>query len=553
MRPFRFSRGTRLSTVPLAPRKNSDAFLSNRCLKVVASRTLQWAPARAYGTVLSPPSATGEPYWHKIGRWRHISAEQFISYSWQIDNALTTEKKLTTFLEEVLPEKLAPSKNRRLQHIKTKQDFIDDVVKGLRKAPMAVKLTPHISSVIQWEHALDDPIRLQFVPLGSGLVQDHAKLKLDSLNEKDDSVVDGLVHRYPDKVLFLATGTCPVYCRFCTRSYAVGNPTDTVTKDPLRGGRRRWQKMYDYIRETESITDVVVSGGDTFYLPPQAVKEIGETLLAMPHVRRIRFASKGLAVVPSRFLDPNDNWTATFIELSNFARTLGKHVCLHTHFNHPNEITWITKAAAQHLFQNNVIVRNQSVLLKGVNDDVETMGTLIRTLADHNIQPYYVYQCDLVKGIEDLRTPLKVILDMEQQLRGTIAGFMMPSFVVDLPGGGGKRLAAARETYDEVTGVSTFKAPALLGKKGQMIYEYHDPKPVLDTIPVPIRDTKPIPAYEPTVDPEPAPQPKRVPVQTPQTPAYPVWRDFPRPAFPDMPAVLCETNVPERNLGVATA
>lgn len=104
-----------------------------------------------------------------------------------MDNTITTEKKLIEFLEDVLPARLAPSKNRRLQHIKTKKDFIEDVLGGLKKAPMAVKLTPHISSVIEWERALDDPIRLQFVPLGSGFVEDHAKLKLDSLNEKDDS------------------------------------------------------------------------------------------------------------------------------------------------------------------------------------------------------------------------------------------------------------------------------------------------------------------------------------------------------------------------------
>lgn len=201
------------------------------------------------------------------------------------------------------------------------------------------------------------------------------------------TAVPGLVHRYPDKVLFLATSICPVYCRFCTRSYAVGGNTETVSKVHQKPSRNRWRVIFDHIAETEVIQDVVVSGGDTYFLQPEDIKEIGETLLDIPHVQRVRFASKGLAVVPCRTRDPNDSWTATFIALSNRGRKRGKQVCLHTHFNHPHEITWITRDAARYLFENGVIVRNQSVLLKGVNDDVHTMGTLLRSLADMNIQP----------------------------------------------------------------------------------------------------------------------------------------------------------------------
>jgi lysine 2,3-aminomutase len=297
---------------------------------------------------------------------------------------------------------------------------------------------------------------------------------LDSLHEEADSPVKGLVHRYPDKALFLATSICPVYCRFCTRSYIVGGSTTTVVKEPLKGGRRRWQLIYDYLQKTPSIQDVVVSGGDTYYLEPEHITEIGETLLAMDHIRRVRFATKGLAVVPGRTLDPDDFWTERLIGLSNLGRRLGKQVSLHTHINHPNEITWVTKHAANYLFEHGVIVRNQSVLLRGVNDNVTTMGALIRLLADMNIQPYYVYQCDLVKGTEDLRTPLSTILAIERELRGTIAGFMMPSFVVDLPGGGGKRLAATAE-YDERTGIARFTAPGLQGERKQRIYKHVDP------------------------------------------------------------------------------
>lgn len=152
---------------------------------------------------------------------------------------------------------------------------------------------------------------------------------------------------------------------------------------------------------------------------------------------------------------------------------MGKQVALHTHFNHPNEITWITEAAARHLFKHGVIVRNQSVVLRGVNDDVATMSSLIRKLAELNIEPYYVYQADMVKGVEELRTPLSSILDLEKHIRGTIAGFMMPDFVVDLPGGGGKRLANSFESYDRHSGLSTWKAPGVADP--DKVFEYYDP------------------------------------------------------------------------------
>lgn len=230
--------------------------------------------------------------------------------------------------------------------------------------------------------------------------------------------------------------------------------------------------MFSYIEANPQISDVVVSGGDSYYLQPEQLHAIGERLLSIPHIRRFRFATKGLAVCPMRILDPEDRWCQVFVDLSNKGRTMGKQVAMHTHFNHPNEMTWATERAAQYLFQRGVVVRNQTVLLKGVNDDVETMATLIRSLADLNIQPYYVYQSDMVRGVEDLRTPLSTILRLEENIRGTIAGFMMPSFIVDLPGGGGKRLAHSYESYDERTGVSTWKAP---GVTGDEVFTYHDP------------------------------------------------------------------------------
>jgi len=230
--------------------------------------------------------------------------------------------------------------------------------------------------------------------------------------------------------------------------------------------------MFEHIEKTPEIQDVVVSGGDSYYLQPDHLRLIGERLLSIPHVKRFRFATKGLAVCPMRILDQADGWTEAFIDLSNKGRSMGKQVALHTHFNHPNEVTWATELAARYLFERGVTVRNQTVLLRGVNDDLQTMAMLIRKLADLNIQPYYVYLADMVRGVEDMRTPLSTILDLEKNIRGTIAGFMTPSFVVDLPGGGGKRLANNFETYDEKSGISTWKAP---GVAGDETFEYYDP------------------------------------------------------------------------------
>jgi lysine 2,3-aminomutase len=153
--------------------------------------------------------------------------------------------------------------------------------------------------------------------------------------------------------------------------------------------------MFEYIEKTPTVQDIVVSGGDSYYLAPDHLRLIGERLLAIPNIKRIRFATKGLAVNPSRILDAQDGWTAAFVELSKNGRSTGKQVAMHTHFNQPKEVTWVTELAARYLFEQGVIVRNQTVLLKGVNDSVETMAKLIRKLADLNIVPYYVYQCGM--------------------------------------------------------------------------------------------------------------------------------------------------------------
>jgi lysine 2,3-aminomutase len=336
---------------------------------------------------------------------------------------------------------------------------------------MAVKLTPYILSRIDWHDPWHCPVRIQFLPVGSRLQPDHPMVRLDSLEEKADAKVPGLVHRYFDKVLFLPQTTCPVYCRFCTRSYAIGNDTEMVYKHRIEGAPTAWQRAFEYLRATPTIEDVVVSGGDCYNLHPKLIETIARNLLGVEHIRRVRIATKGLAVNPGRILS-DSRWTDAVLRFAEEGRKRGMQVVIHTHFNSVEEISWITRDAMRVLFGGGVTVRNQSVLLRGVNDSVERMALLVKKLGYMQIQPYYVYQHDLVQGVDDLRTNLATCLEIEHGLRGMTAGFNTPQFVVDTPGGGGKRLASTFDYYDPETGVSVYSAPAV--KSGRWFF-YFDP------------------------------------------------------------------------------
>jgi lysine 2,3-aminomutase len=302
-------------------------------------------------------------------------------------------------------------------------------------------------------------------------------LRLDSLAERQDSPVPGLTHRYSDKALFLPVDTCPVYCRFCTRSYAVGGDTERVgEKLKLHAHLARWERAWAYIEENPAIEDIVVSGGDTYNLKPEHLELIGMRLLRIPHIRRIRFATKGLCVLPQKILS-DVRWTDALTRVVEEARRLHKSAVLHTHFNSPREIVGVTRRAMNHLVERGITVRCQTVLQKGVNDHPATLQLLVRRLGYINIQPYYVYFHDMVPGVEDLRTSLQAGLDIEKFVRGSTAGFHTPAFVVDTMGGGGKRDAHSFELYDRETGVAVFTSPSV--RPGRW-FIYFDP---LETLP----------------------------------------------------------------------
>ena len=436
---------TPLKTLGRAPDPSPDAPLTH--LK-----------PRVDPTALHHTELLDGPFWQRIPAYRTVDEGTFLDHAWQAKNSITNPQKLLAAVQDLVP-----------------QSFIDDVAEGFSRAPMSIRVSPYLLSLIDWERPHEDPLRRQFVPLASKLLPDHPKLTLDSLHEQADAPVPGLTHRYPDKALFLALDTCPVYCRFCTRSYAVGVDTDFVDKVSLKATEDRWQRAFQYMRERPELEDIVVSGGDSYQLKARQITLIGDALLGMPNIRRIRFATKGPAVMPMKLIT-DDEWLDALTRIVEEGRRRHKEVVLHTHFNHPNEITAITKRALDRVFERGIIVRNQSVLQRGVNDGVATMQLLVKRLGHCQVHPYYVYVHDLVKGVEDLRTTLQTALDIEKAVRGVTAGFHTPTFVVDAPGGGGKRVAHSFEHYDRDTGISVFTAPSV--KPG--FFLYYDP---IDTLP----------------------------------------------------------------------
>ncbi len=395
-----------------------------------------------------------DEFWRSVPAFAEVSRETFLDHLWQAKHSVTKVAKL----REVLGDRVSPA-------------FFEDVELGIKHAPMSLRVSPYILGLIDWDDPYSDPLRLQFLPVGSLLLPDHPKLDLDSLHEMEDAPTPGLTHRYPDKALFLPLDQCPVYCRFCTRSYAIGLDTEEVEKVHLRASEERWERAFDYIASRPELEDIVISGGDAYQLRASQLEEIGERLLAIPNVRRMRFATKGPAVMPQKILT-DTAWTDALTRVVDKGRKLHKEVVLHTHFNHAVEITGITKLAMDRLTERGIVVRNQTVLQRGVNDTPDLMTLLVKRLGHVNVHPYYVYVHDLVKGVEDLRTSVETALFIEKHVRGTTAGFNTPVFVVDAPGGGGKRDAHSYEYYDRDTGVSVYQAPSV--KPGRF-FLYFDP------------------------------------------------------------------------------
>lgn len=395
-----------------------------------------------------------DEYWRQIPAYAGLSADEFHDHRFQSRNCVTSARKL----REVLQDRVTDA-------------FYADVEAGVQRSTMSLRLSPYLLSLVNWDAPEQDPIRTQFLPLASRFRPDHPELHFDPLNEQADSPVPGLTHRYHDRALFLALDTCPVYCRFCTRSYSVGLDTEGVEKVHFGATSERWEQAFDYIRQHPEIEDVVVSGGDMYNLKAEQVAYLGRTLLDIDHIRRFRYATKGPAVMPQKLVSDHD-WVEAVAGVAEEGRRRHKQVSLHTHFNHPAEITAMTRQGLNRLLERGVIVRNQAVLQRGVNDDVQTMRRLIQRLSWLNVQPYYVFVHDMVRGVEELRTTLQTAIELEKQVRGVTAGYNIPAFVLDTMGGGGKRHVHSYEHYNRELGIAIFTSPVV--RPGQQ-FCYFDP------------------------------------------------------------------------------
>ena len=402
-----------------------------------------------------------DEYWRVIPAYADLRADEFHEHRFQSRNSVTSLKKLREVLGSLVSEA-----------------FYRDVEQGLLRSPMSLRISPYLLSLIDWSEPAEDPLRIQFLPMGSRMRPDHPELDLDSLHEQVDSPVPGLTHRYADRALFLTLDTCPVYCRFCTRSYAVGLDTEDVEKVHFGAIAQRWEQVFAYIASRPELEDIVISGGDVANLKAEHIEYIGTRLLSIEHVRRMRYATKAPAIMPQKLVTDRE-WVDALTRVVEAGRKIHKEVALHTHFNHPREITAISGRALDELMERGICVRNQTVLQKGVNDDVGTMQHLVRQLSYLNVHPYYTFVHDMVRGVEELRTTLATAISLEKAVRGRTAGFNTPAFVLDTMGGGGKRDVHSYEHYDRQTGIAVFTSPAV--RPGEFFF-YYDPLDALDPL-----------------------------------------------------------------------
>ena len=327
----------------------------------------------------------------------NVSDAEWNDWKWQVKNRIETYEELSKYFT-FEPEEA------------------EGIKKALAKFRMAI--TPYYLSLIDPNDPFD-PIRRQAIPQGAECNIAPADLN-DPLHEDEDSPAPGLTHRYPDRVLFLITDMCSMYCRHCTRRRFAGQKDDESPSE-------RIEKCLAYIEKTPQVRDVLLSGGDALMVSDAKLEYIIQRLRAIPHVEIVRIGSRTPVVCPQRITP----------ELCDMLKKYHP-IWLNTHFNHPNEFTPEAEQALARLANAGIPLGNQTVLLRGVNDCVHVMKKLMHELVRNRVRPYYIYQCDLSMGLEHFRTPVSKGIEIIENLRGHTSGYAVPTFVVDAPGGGGK-------------------------------------------------------------------------------------------------------------------
>lgn len=284
-------------------------------------------------------------------------------------------------------------------------------------ARYAIAITPEMAALISGTPS-DDPIARQFVPTAAELDTRPNELA-DPIGDARHEVLPGLVHRYPDRVLLKLTHACPVYCRFCFRREMVGPGAEpTLSADKL-------DAAIDYIARNPRIFEVILTGGDPLILSPRRIADVGARLAAIPHVQVLRWHTRVPVVDTARITD----------DMIAALRVPGKAVCVAIHCNHPRELTPAARAAVARLADSGIMLASQTVLLKGVNNDAETLAELMRALLALRVRPYYLHHADLAPGTAHFRTSIAEGQALMRALRGRLSGLAQPTYVLDIPGG----------------------------------------------------------------------------------------------------------------------
>jgi lysine 2,3-aminomutase len=409
-----------------------------------------------------------EPDWRRLPGYREITPEEWESALWQRKHTIKNLAELKEVFGDLIPDTLVRSIERDQQE----------------QATMSLLVPPQMLNVMNEKDLWNDPVRRYMLPAYEDRRHDwgsHPYAQRDSLHEAEMWAVEGLTHRYPTKVLAELLSTCPQYCGHCTRMDLVGNDVPAVKKHRFDiGQKERYELILDYLRKTPTVRDVVVSGGDIANLPIQVLESFVDQLLDIENIRDIRLASKGLQGIPQHFLQ--DNVLAGLERLARKAWDRGVELAIHTHINHVSQVTPLVARAARKMLELGFRdVRNQGVLLRGVNATQKDLLDLCFALVDHaKILPYYFYMCDMIPNSEHWRLSVGEAQELQHDIMGYLPGFATPRIVCDVPLVGKRWIHQVRD-YDRVRGISLWTKNYRTSVEShdaealQRTYPYYDP------------------------------------------------------------------------------
>jgi lysine 2,3-aminomutase len=409
-----------------------------------------------------------EPDWTRLPGYKGVTKEQWESALWQRQNSAKNLKDLKAAFGHFLSDELA-----------------EEIVRDQKEtATMSILLPPQMINCMDERDLRNDPVRRYMLPIRSDrhtAWPNHPKASRDSLHESEMWATEGLTHRYPTKVLAEMISTCPQYCGHCTRMDLVGNSVPQVEKHKFElQPDARWDAMLDYLRKTPSIRDVVVSGGDIANVPIAKLEGFVSALMDIPNIRDIRLASKGLQGLPQHFLQ--DDVLKALDRLAKKAWDRGVDIAVHTHVNHASQVTPLVGKAVRKLLEMGFRdVRNQGVLLRGVNTTQKDLLELCFMLLDHaKIMPYYFYMADMIPNSEHWRLSIAEGQKLQHDIMGYLPGFATPRVTVDVPYVG-KRWIHQLADYDRNLGISYWTKSYRTGIEADDAealtrrYEYYDP------------------------------------------------------------------------------